>query len=237
MVTADNYIFTTKHGCGRYALTDTKSMKKRFDLSNRLRESLKPNYNAAPTQQMPVILRRGSTNEVEIMKWGFTPVWAKDKPSFAYSTFNAKAETLDEKPLWKKAFATSRCLVPFNAFYEWKKEGSKKQPFLFQIGKQELSAFAGLYTEWVDDATGDSHGSYTIITTKPDATMEGVHDRMPVILDRDEEDLWLENGEVDLGMLETMLNPYGKKDLTKYEISPEVGNVRNNYEELLEKAA
>lgn len=213
--------------CGRYTLAEPDALKKRFATSNSLPTGVKPNYNTAPTQTMPVILNEGGKHKIELMQWGVIPVWAKGKKGFGFSTFNAKAETLDEKPMWKKLFKSKRCLVPATGFYEWKQEGSSKRPFLIHVKGQELFAMAGLYDSWVDDDKGEVVQTYTIITTTPNSKMKHIHDRMPVILDREEESMWLEEGVSDAD-LKLFLNPYEAKDIDMYEVDPKVGTVKGN---------
>lgn len=219
--------------CGRYVLTEPRRLSKRFGLGAPVPASLKPNYNVAPTQDMPTIIRKDGKNLVKIMHWGIVPVWAKDKPRFAFSTFNARAESLLEKPMWKKVFPSKRCLVPANGFYEWQKRADGKQPFYIHSKEEELFAFAGLYDEWVDKDTGEIFDSYTIITTSPNKLMRSIHDRMPVILEKDEEAAWLDDATQDAGELMTLLDSYAADEMEAYEVDARVGNVRNNSRDLL----
>jgi len=237
-MTFDDYIFTTEHGCGRYALTEPKNLKKRFkakespDLGN---IEIEPNYNAAPTQTMPVITSTNGQNYIELMRWGLIPSWwSKPLDELKFSTFNATMEKLTSGAVWRGPFKYTRCLIPFNAFYEWRRKG---EPFLFSVDNKQLSAFAGLYDRWVVKATGEVISSYTIITTTPDATMKGIHNRMPVILDPDEEKLWLQAEADESSDLLAMMNPYGSQALHKYPVSADVGPVKNNNASLLEEAA
>ena len=233
MINLDNYLFTTEHGCGRYTLRDTEKIAKRFDVSGKV-PKLKPNFNTAPTHIMPVITQKDGKNRLEMMSWGIIPVWAKDKPQFAYTTFNAKAETLEEKPMWKGLFHKTRCLVPADGYYEWQKlAGDKKQTYYFHLADDKMFAFAGLYTSFTDEKTGEIFSSYTIITTRPNKIQAPIHDRMPVILDPDEESVWLEPTD-EFGHLETILDPYKVTGFEHYPVKSDVGNVRNNSAELIE---
>ena len=234
--TPQRYLFETDHACGRYTLVMGKQkLEKRFGTNNKLSKPVKSNYNTAPTQQMPVITNHGEGNEVEIMGWGFRPVWAQDISS-AYKFFNARAETLAEKPMWKKAFETKRCLVPATGFYEWQKNGKEKTPYYIYLKDQELFAFAGLYDSWTDQKTGEVHKTYTIITTNPNGLMKPIHDRMPVILDTDKEADWLDPAaNDDVGLLEHLLTQYKARDMEAYIVSNEVNASKNNKKELITK--
>ncbi len=218
--------------CGRFALAEARELKQRFHTKNSVPEGVRPNFNAAPTQDLPVIIETDGKPEIRVMHWGLVPIWAKDKPRFAFSTFNARAASLTEKPMWKKLFPARRCLVPATGFYEWQKRGSEKQPFYIHAGKEPIFAMAGLYDEWIDKETGEVFDSFTIITTEPNREMKSIHDRMPVILDRDEEAVWLDPKVQDEGELMPLLNPYDS-EMELYEVDRKVGNVRNNSGDLI----
>lgn len=237
LYTAERYLFETDHACGRYTLVMGKQkLEKRFGTKNKLSKPVKSNYNTSPTQQMPIITNHGEGNEIEIMSWGFRPVWAQDVSS-AYKFFNARAETLAEKPMWKKAFATKRCLVPATGFYEWQKNGKEKTPYYIHLKNQELFAFAGLYDSWTDKQTGEVHKSYSIITTNPNSLMKPIHDRMPVILEQKEENSWLDpEANEDTGFLEHLLDQYKAKEMVAYTVSSQVNTSKNNTPELLKPA-
>lgn len=217
--------------CGRYTLAEPDALKQRFATSNALPDGVKPNYNTAPTQTMPVIISVDGKSRIELMQWGVIPVWAKGKKGFGFSTFNARAESLDEKPMWIKLFQSKRCLVPATGFYEWKKEGSTKQPYLIHVKGKAVFAMAGLYDSWTDQATGEVVQTYTIITTTPNSKMKHIHDRMPVILDREEESMWIDES-MSTADLKLFLDPYEAKNIEMYEVSSEVGKATNNSIEL-----
>jgi putative SOS response-associated peptidase YedK len=131
------------------------------------------------------------------------PSWVSDPKEFKASMFNARAETLHDKPSFKKPFKSQRCIVPALGFFEWKKEGNTKTPHFIHRTDGDLLAFAGLYDHW--QRADDEIYSYTIITTTPNQVMESIHDRMPVILEQDQFNLWLE-GDVD--QVEPLLKPF-----------------------------
>lgn len=174
--------------CGRYAFAyDKEEFTPRFQITNQL--DLTSSFNASPGMSMPVVTHN-SPNKVELMHWGLIPPWAKDI-RIGYKMINARAESILERPAYHKPFMTQRCLVPFSAFYEWKKEGKEKIPFLFRDQSLQYLSFAGLY-EVAQSADDQEIKSYTIITTAANKLMGDIHNRMPVILSPDQESIWLD---------------------------------------------
>lgn len=211
--------------CGRYTLVVDGKVLMDYYSQSEYDEVIERNYNVAPTHRMPVATYEG----LQIMTWGLVPSWAKEfKPAF--TSINARSESVAEKPLYRTPFKRRRALIPASGYYEWQKRDAYKQPFYFQVEGRPLFSFAGLYDVWYDSGNVP-HQSYTIITTSPGKIMEDVHDRMPVILDRDEEQHWLDPGTPP-EQLQLLLNPYDG-DMTKREVHRDVGNVKNNYEGLL----
>ena len=210
--------------CGRYAFVPDDDFFMRFNVP--VWVDLKANYNAAPGQYLPIITRN-SPNQVQLMHWGLIPPWAKDK-SVGYRMINARSETVTEKAAYKSAFKKRRCLIPASGFYEWRKDGQGKTPFFFSTGK--MIAFAGLYE--VNTHLESEHlYSYTILTTKPSEAVESIHDRMPVILNKDGEEIWL-NGEAEEDELLNLLLPY-QGALEKHEVSKAVNRATNNSDDLI----
>jgi putative SOS response-associated peptidase YedK len=217
-----------KSMCGRYNLYNFKNIKDRFNI-DKLDIELHENYNIAPSQLNPVVTRN-SPNKIEMMKWGFIPFWAKDE-NIGFKMINARAETLNEKPAFKKSLEEYRCLVPANGFYEWKETKEGKIPYLIKMKDDSLFSFAGLFSTRTD-TEGKDIKSYTIITTSPNELMKNIHNRMPVILSKDDEDIWLDkNTEVDSAL--KILEPYDGDDLMAYKISSDVNSPRNNNKDLL----
>ena len=173
--------------CGRYsfALEDALILE-RFGI--RVRTAIyKASYNCAPTQNLAVIAN-DAPDTLQFFRWGLIPSWAKDA-SMGSKLINARAETLVEKPSFKNAFRNRRCLVPATGFYEWKQDNGKT-PWHLGLKNGGAFSFAGLWDKW---ATGDGAViySFTIITTSPNNLVEQIHDRMPVILHRDDEQRWI----------------------------------------------
>ncbi len=171
--------------CGRFALAPSKtSWFDRFGLY--LPDNFEPMLNIAPSAVVPIVTREG----LQVMHWGLIPHWAKEE-KIGYSMFNARAETVAEKPSYRESFSRRRCLVPATGFYEWKGEGKKKQPYRFSCESEEVFAFAGLYDTWKNPTSEESITTFTIITTSANAMMHPYHDRMPVVIEKAFDDLWL----------------------------------------------
>jgi len=216
--------------CGRYVFNPGKpdDFYNRFDVEDRSTK-LQDNYNVAPGQLMPTITRN-SPNTVTLMKWGLTPGWMKGRSG----PINARSETILEKPMFKHSFLNKRCLIPTSGFYEWKKTKDGKVPFYIHLKNDELFSFAGIY-ESHEDAGGKLHFTYVIITTNPNKLMKDIHDRMPVIISKENEDLWLDNEGKDTEPLLNLLKPYKASDMEAYPVSTRVNTPINNSHDLLTK--
>ena len=216
--------------CGRYGLTvDTSKLQERFETSNTLPD-VQPRFNIAPTQNLPVIVRN-SPNSMALMQWGLIPSWSKE-PQVSYSTINARAENLLKSSVYRKPFQSQRCLVPASGFYEWQQTPSGKQPYYIHVQDTDVFAFAGLYDIWRDKHGRELH-SYTIITTTPNDLVATIHNRMPVILRRDDEDAWLDQ-EADQARLLSLLTPYPADEMSAYRVSTWVNSPSNDSPEALE---
>ena len=217
--------------CGRFTLTaDQDSFEDRFSFTG-FDLGWVPSYNIAPTQEVLTVTNNGTENRAELMRWGLVPSWAKD-PKIGNRMINARAETLAEKPSFRTAFRRRRCLIVADGFYEWKREGKKKMPMLITAGSDRLFAFAGLWETWKQP---DDSWLLTcaIITTSANEFMTSIHDRMPVILPRESEALWLDPDEQDSAMLSELLLPYDSNQMEAYEVSTLVNSPRNNSPELI----
>jgi len=214
--------------CGRYRLSRRKQLvEEHFDtISDEADWS--PRYNIAPTQPVPVIHQnpKEPRRELSLMRWGLVPSWAKDM-SGAAMMINARSETAATKPVFRDPLANRRCLVPADGFYEWQRTGKVKQPYCFEVNDGALFAFAGLWDRW-KDPSGQWIKSCSILTTTPNAVTSSVHDRMPVILDPDCYDLWLDPGMHDMGAVSDMLKPYEARMMRSYPVSSRVNSVAND---------
>ncbi len=218
--------------CGRFIMTvDFETLKAVF----RLRAGhfdVKPRYNIAPGQNIPVITGSAENREITPMRWGFIPHWARDKKA-GYKMINARAETVAEKPAFRAAFRRRRCLIPASGFYEWKKDGKIKKPVLISLPGQRLFAFAGIWDRW-DAPEGGTVYSCCIITTAAAPGLAGIHHRMPVIFTGEREyDLWLSPSDTEaLGYL---MRPYrGRMEV--YPVSTRVNSPREDDPGLLRRA-
>lgn len=215
--------------CGRYVFTSPlEAIQQLFKFDQMT--NLGPNYNVAPTHEMPIVRRRKGDrrNELAIGRWGLIPSWAKDV-KIGYSTINARSETAASKPAFRDAFKRRRCLVPADGYFEWKREGKEKQPHLIRLKGGGAFAFAGLWSTW-RPLEGEEMLTYTIMTTEPNDLMAEIHNRMPVILGADDHDRWLDL-DADLS---TILRPCPSASLESFLVDKRVGNVRNNAPELIE---
>ena len=221
--------------CGRFTLTaDQDSFEDRFSFTG-FDLGWVPSFNIAPTQEVLTVTNDGSENRPELMRWGLVPSWAKD-PKIGNRMINARSETLTEKPSFRTAFERRRCLIPADGFYEWKREGKAKKPMLITANPGGLFAFAGLWETWKQP---DDCWLLTcaIITTSANEFMTSIHDRMPVILPRESEALWLDPEEQDTAMLSELLLPYDSGRMEAYEVSTLVNSPRNNFPEVIEPVA
>lgn len=216
--------------CGRYGLIPGRNFYKRFSTENKV-EGLKERYNIAPRNIMPVVIK-DSNNLIQLMTWGFIPHWAKD-PKIGYQMINARSESLLEKPAFRDAFLKQRCLVPVSGFFEWKKEGPEKIPFYIKMKNDSLFAFAGLYDSWID-SQGKEVKSYTIITTLANELVSQIHNRMPAILDRNEENIWLDR-ETSIDKLSAVLHSFPGETLISYPVSKLVNNPENDTVEVIKE--
>jgi len=202
--------------CGRISIWDLKQLDKEYGPWKKQDKNqiplLKPHYNGSPSQYLPVKTEDG----LELMRWGLVPSWSKTF-STSFSTINARAEGIEKSRLYGRLLKTHRCIVPVNSFFEWKHgEGKTKIPMLIKDKKRSLIGLAGLWDHWFD-AEKKEFKTFTILTTRPNAFMSSIHERMPVILEKDEEKPWLEEKEyVDF---KQVLDPYPENQLIAYPVS------------------
>lgn len=179
---------------------------------------------------MPVIRQhpKKPVRDLSLMKWGLVPSWSKDS-SAAASMINARSETAHKKPAFRDALKLRRCLIPADGFYEWKQTASSKQPYCFEVSDGELFAFAGLWEGW-KDSNGNWLKTCSILTTTPNALTSAVHDRMPVILDSMDYDLWLDPAMQNVSAISELLKPYDAGLMRCYPVSTRINQVTNDDE-------
>jgi putative SOS response-associated peptidase YedK len=213
--------------CGRYTLTKTEKLAKRYNLAN-VPKDIRPNFNVAPTQTMPVITHGSDGLQLEEMRWGIPRFIG---PGKVKDVFNTRADKAFGS--WKKLVSTQRLLVPATGFYEWKKLTDGKQPYFIHPKDDELFSFAGIWGLWKDE-DGREIKTYSIMTTEPNKEISSIHNRMPVILHQEDESAWLEpKYDNDRGAIEALLRPYEDNGLEMYEVSRDVNVARTNDEHLI----
>ncbi|GED70885.1 putative SOS response-associated peptidase YoqW [Brevibacillus reuszeri] len=221
--------------CGRFTIVfDSDELIERFEVEE-VPYEWKKQYNIAPGQLIPAIIEDRGQRRLGRLKWGLVPYWAKDEKS-AYKLINAKSETIQEKPAFKQLFVRKRCIIPADGFYEWRKVGSEKQPMRIMMKTGEPFAFAGLFDTWTNPA-GEKLHTCTIITTKPNQIVTDIHDRMPVILQKQDEAIWLDRQSFDADRLQSLLVPYDSEKMRAYPVPSIVGSPKNDMPECIEEIA
>ena len=216
--------------CGRYTLiADIGDLAQRFEFDG-ADFSYDPHYNIAPTESV-LTVRNVDGREGIFMRWGLIPFWAKD-PKIGSRMINARAETVAEKPAFRNALKKRRCLVLADGYYEWQKTPAGKTPFRIVLRSGEPFAMAGLWETW-KDPQGKVVPSCTIITTSANDYLASIHNRMPVILPRESEELWLDPGIEDPTSVTHMLTATPDDYLHAYEVSTMVNNARNDFPEAI----
>ena len=219
--------------CGRYTLrTAVDTLAERFEIDD-APSSVAASYNVAPTQGVATVLVEDGRRRLEMMHWGLIPSWADD-PSIGNKMINARAETVAEKPSFRKAFKNHRCLVLADGFYEWQKGANGKQPYYIRMEDGSPFAFAGLWESWQN---GTEIRSATIITTDANDVVAPIHDRMPVILHPEDYALWLDPDFDEKEALTTLLKPYPAEVMEAYPVSRRVNSPSNNEPRCIEAVA
>lgn len=218
--------------CGRFTLSQsTEAIASAFNLTQIA--PLEPRYNIAPTQLVPCVLYPAaqSASQLQMLRWGLIPAWAKDL-AIGAKLINARAETVGEKPSFKSAFKRRRCLIIADGFYEWQRQEGKKQPYYFRLQNVQPFAFAGLWEQW-KSPDEETITSCTILTTEANALLRPIHNRMPVIIDPKDYNIWLDTEVQKPELLQPLLQPYQADLMTSYAVSTKVNNPRNNTPECI----
>lgn len=220
--------------CGRYTIiVSMEELMLRYLTDLPTDRYHRPRYNVAPMQDVWAVIHDGEKNRLGQLRWGLVPSWASDD-KIGGKMINARAETVLEKPAFKRLIARKRALIPADGFYEWKTSGGKKQPMRITMNDGSLFSFAALYDTWTSPEGAKIH-TCTIITTTPNSLVANIHDRMPVILRREDEPAWLNRGNDDVTQLTALLQPYPAEAMRAYPVSPQVGNVKNDTEACIEE--
>lgn len=205
--------------CGRYALTSPPAvLAERFHLL--WTPEFEPHYNIAPSQTIPVVRETGQGREMALLRWGLIPSWAKEA-SIGMKLVNARGETLADKPAFRSAYRQRRCLIPADAFYEWKAIAGRKQPYCIRMRDGGPFGMAGLWERW-KAPDGQTVESCAIVTVDANALIAELHERMPLILAPDDYDAWLRAESQQLPPA------VAAQDMRSYPVSPLVSNARND---------
>lgn len=206
--------------CGRFVIAFTDGFHVRFKVPED-GETVVPRFNIAPSQSSPIILGQGP-NRLEMMRWGLIPSFAKEG-GMGLKLINARAETVNKKPMFKRLMAKNRCLVPSTGFYEWMKADGGKVPYHIRHRDNRYVSYAGLFDSW-RSPDGEAISSFTILTTTANELMRPIHDRMPVILRQEDEEKWLESGPLEDQELKGIFSPYPSDELEAYQVAKLVRN-------------
>lgn len=222
--------------CGRFTLSaEWNEIIDRFAIEAAIQEELyHPSYNVAPSQSVLAVINDGNRNRLGYLRWGLIPSWAKDE-KIGFKLINARAETLVEKPSFRDAYKKRRCLIVADSFYEWKRQDEhSKTPMRIKLKSDELFAMAGIWERW-KSPKGNTVFTCTVITTTPNELMQDIHDRMPVILRPEDENIWLNPAINDLQVTNHLLVPLQEHLLEAYEVSNLVNSPKNNSPQLIDR--
>ena len=225
--------------CGRYTITQDLSELERLVAFICKVVDFKPRYNLAPRAQAPVLVWEKDAVVLKPMRWGLIPSWSKDE-TIGDKLTNARADTINEKPSFRRPFSSQRCLIPADGFYEWQTTAGGQQPFRFTMKGGGFFCMAGIWDKWIrlpregelpldDDgpAAGQVLKTFSIITTEPNSMVAAVHDRMPVILGQEHYLWWLQT-RFEPQFLKTLLRPYPAEDMACYRVSTMVNSARHD---------
>lgn len=213
--------------CGRFSLGLVYGFSTRFGVPEM--PELKPRYNIAPFQQVPVIVG-GATKSVRMMRWGLVPHWAKGE-EFGLKLINVRSESAMEKPMFKPLLNRQRCLVPATGFYEWQKQGPRKRPYHVRVKGQEYFAMAGIYDTWSKE--GQDLVTFSILTTVANEAMAPIHDRMPVILRQEQEADWVSKEVLSADLLSEMFQPLPSSSMDAYPVSDMVNDSHADHPDMV----
>ncbi|MGH9521036.1 MAG: SOS response-associated peptidase [Terriglobales bacterium] len=216
--------------CGRFRLGKGREALKKF-FAAEIDGDWDPRYNVAPGQNVATVRQDPAqpVRRLSLMRWGLIPFWAKEA-AIGYKMINARSETVAEKPAYRDALKSRRCLIAADGFYEWQKLGKAKQPYCFTTAEEGIFAFAGIWDRW-KSPEGQTIETCSILTTSANDLVRDVHYRMPVILPPESFDLWLDPGFTNREGIVELLKPFAAGAMKKYPISTRVNSVKNDDEE------
>ena len=220
--------------CGRVTISApreeiSKYLYDYFSINDFEINSYKPSYNISPSQNVLSIINDGTNFRAGYIKWGFIPEFSKDEKTYM---INTRSETIDLKPSFKKSFINKRCIIPVDGFYEWKKDQNNKTPMRIQMKDNSIFAIAGIWSMFTRDDDSKLF-TFSIITTTANELMQDIHERMPVILNKDFQKIWLNPKNKDPKHLKSLLLPFDSNLMKAYAVSNEVNNPKNDYPSLI----
>jgi putative SOS response-associated peptidase YedK len=216
--------------CGRYAITTApEAMRQLFEYGEM--PDFPPRYNVAPSQPIPVVRLWEGERQFALMRWGLIPGFVKD-PKTISLLFNARGETVNERPAFRNAMKRRRCLIPADGFYEWRRDGKSNRPYFVRRKGGGTLAFAGLWETWVGP-NGEELDTAAVVTTDASPLIRPVHHRMPVILAPETWDMWLDTLRVDERMASALIAPAPDDLLEVYEVSPAVNRAVHDTPDLV----
>jgi putative SOS response-associated peptidase YedK len=219
--------------CGRFSSTfSSRDLREYFLLGEGF--DPEPRYNIAPSQDVAAVRLEEGKRRLVLLHWGLTPFWADDR-TIAYRTLNARSETAHKSPAFRAAFSSRRCLIPANGFFEWDKKEGSKQPYFIHRADEKPMALAGLWERWENKEGKEVVESCTILTTDAAEPVARLHDRMPVILEPEDFNLWLDPQENKIERLRDLLHPAAPGILTMYPVSRYVNKAGNEGEKCIEE--
>ena len=220
--------------CGRYTLISApEAIRALFDYEDQ--PNFPPRYNITPTQPVAIVRFAEGARRFALVRWGLIPSWVEDPRTFAL-LFNARGESVNEKPAFRLAMRRRRCLFPTDGFYEWRQQGRERRPFFVRPRSGGPMAFAGLWETWIGP-NGEEMDTAAIVTTTANRTLATIHPRMPVVIAPDAFDLWLDCTKVDAETAAALIAPAPDQALEAYEVSAAVNHAVNDAAELIAPAA
>ena len=220
--------------CGRFSQQRPASELAEIFAAEPLADDPGPRFNVAPTDDALVVVQRADRRAITAYRWGLIPHWA-EAAKVGSRMFNARAESLTTSPAFRDAFRRKRCIVPVDGFYEWHREGTRRQPFAIARDDGRPLALAGLWSGWRDREADRVVRTFTIITTRPNDQLAHLHDRMPVVVPDDAWERWLDPGLKDPAELNGFFEPSDEIGLRVWPVSQLVNNVRNDGPELFDE--
>ena len=219
--------------CGRYTLiASPEALRAQFGYEEQ--PDFPPRYNIAPAQPIPIIRLMDGKRQFALARWGLLPSWVKDPKAFSL-LLNARGETVLEKPAFRAAMKRRRCLIPADGFYEWEATSERKRPYYVRAKSGKPLAFAGLWETWTGP-NGEELETATIVTTRANALLAPIHDRMPVIIPPEAFDLWLDCTNVDAQTAAALITPAPEDLLEVIPVSTDVNRTANDNPKLVEPA-